>query len=81
MKAFNIKDGCGMNNSLIPDGVASVSILGRFSDVVMNRCKESCISVSDKLKNESDCIKSKISCLYSVTATSKWHNTVPLVCR
>ena len=40
MKAFNIKDGCGIHDILIPAGIIPVIITGRTSDIVLNRCKE-----------------------------------------
>lgn len=40
MKAFNIKDGCGIHDILIPAGITPVIITGRSSDIVLNRCKE-----------------------------------------
>ncbi len=40
MKAFNIKDGCGIHDILIPMGITPVIITGRESDIVLNRCKE-----------------------------------------
>lgn len=40
MKAFNIKDGCGIHDILIPSGIIPVIITGRISDIVLNRCKE-----------------------------------------
>ena len=40
IKAFNIKDGCGIHDILMPDGVIPVVITGRTSDIVANRCKE-----------------------------------------
>lgn len=54
MKAFNIKDGCGIHDILIPAGICPVIITGRKSDIVLNRCKELGISevhqgISDKL--------------------------------
>lgn len=39
-KAFNIKDGCGIHDILIPAGVIPVIMTGRFSTIVLNRCKE-----------------------------------------
>ena len=55
MKAFNIKDGCGIHDILIPAGIVPVVITGRKSDIVSNRCKEIGIEsiyqgVNDKLK-------------------------------
>ena len=40
VKAFNIKDGCGINNILIPAGIIPLVITGRESQIVLNRCKE-----------------------------------------
>ena len=40
MKAFNIKDGAGIHDILIPAGIIPVIITGRTSDIVLNRCKE-----------------------------------------
>lgn len=40
MKAFNIKDGCGIHDILVPAGITPVIITGRSSDIVFNRCKE-----------------------------------------
>lgn len=39
-KAFNIKDGCGIHDILIPANITPVIITGRKSDIVLNRCKE-----------------------------------------
>lgn len=40
MKAFNIKDGCGIHDLLLPASIIPVIITGRNSDIVTNRCKE-----------------------------------------
>lgn len=40
MKAFNIKDGAGIHDILIPLGIIPVIITGRNSDIVLNRCME-----------------------------------------
>ena len=55
MKAFNIKDGCGIHDILMPAGIVPVIITGRSSDIVMNRCRELGIAevhqgVSNKLE-------------------------------
>lgn len=39
-KAFNIKDGCGINDILKPMGVVPIIITGRESQILLNRCKE-----------------------------------------
>ena len=40
MKAFNIKDGCGIHDIVIPNGIIPVIISGRSSKILENRCKE-----------------------------------------
>lgn len=40
MKAFNIKDGCGIHDILTPAGIVPVILTGRESEIVSNRCKE-----------------------------------------
>ena len=40
MKAFNIKDGCGIHDIAIPSGILPVIITGRTSEIVKNRCGE-----------------------------------------
>lgn len=39
-KAFNIKDGCGIHDILIPSGIVPVIITGRSSLIVERRCSE-----------------------------------------
>jgi 3-deoxy-D-manno-octulosonate 8-phosphate phosphatase (KDO 8-P phosphatase) len=39
-KAFNIKDGCGIHDILLPSGIVPVIITGRKSEIVLNRCNE-----------------------------------------
>ena len=55
MKAFSIKDGCGIHDILIPRGIIPVIITGRKSQIVENRCREIGISqihqgISNKLE-------------------------------
>ena len=55
MKAFHIKDGCGIHDILMPAGITPVIITGRSSDIVLNRCKELEITeiyqgISDKVE-------------------------------
>ena len=40
MKAFNIKDGVGIHDILIPNGITPVIITGRKSEIVKMRCTE-----------------------------------------
>ena len=54
-KSFNIKDGYGIHNILIPNNITPIIISGRESDFVIKRCKELGIveiyqGVSAKLK-------------------------------
>lgn len=39
-KAFDIKDGCGIHDLLIPKGICPVIITGRNSAIVLRRCEE-----------------------------------------
>ncbi len=53
-KAFNIKDGCGIHDILIPAGIEPIIITGRNSEILLKRCKELGITqvyqeISDKL--------------------------------
>lgn len=61
MKAFNIKDGCGIHDILIPAGITPVIITGRSSDVVLNRCKE--LGITEIYQG----VKNKIEKLREVT--------------
>ena len=40
MKAFSIRDGCGIHDIAIPNNIIPVIITGRKSDILLNRCKE-----------------------------------------
>lgn len=40
MKAFSIKDGCGIHDIAIPNGIVPIIITGRTSQIVKNRCDE-----------------------------------------
>lgn len=40
MKAFSIKDGCGVYDILIPSGVVPIILTGRKRSIVENRCSE-----------------------------------------
>ena len=61
MKAFNIKDGCGIHDILIPAGITPVIITGRTSKIVENRCSE--IGVKEIHQG----ISNKIEKLLSIT--------------
>lgn len=61
MKAFDIKDGCGIHDILIPDGITPVIITGRSSKILENRCKELGIT------NLHQGIRNKIEKLLTIT--------------
>lgn len=61
MKAFNIKDGCGIHDILIPAGITPVIITGRSSKILENRCKELGIT------NLHQGIRNKIEKLLTIT--------------
>lgn len=53
MKAFNIKDGCGIHDIAIPGGIIPVIITGRTSEIVKKRCGELAIQqVYQGIKNK-----------------------------
>lgn len=62
MKAFNIKDGCGIHDILIPAGITPVIITGRRSDIVLNRCKE--LGITEVHQGSSN----KLATLVSITS-------------
>ena len=45
LKAFDIKDGYGIHDMLIPYGITPVIITGRSSKILENRCRE--LSITD----------------------------------
>lgn len=61
MKAFDIKDGCGIHDILIPAGITPVIITGRTSKILENRCKELGIT------NLHQGIKNKMEKLLTIT--------------
>ncbi len=57
-KAFNIKDGCGIHDILIPSGIIPVIITGRKSIIVENRCRELDINeLYQGIHNKLQCLK------------------------
>ena len=40
MKAFNVKDGYGIHDLLMPAGITPVILTGRSSEILLNRCAE-----------------------------------------
>lgn len=62
MKAFSIKDGCGIHDLLIPAGVIPVIITGRSSAIVANRCKE--LGITEFYQRETN----KLGKLLSITS-------------
>ena len=61
MKAFSIKDGCGIHDILIPAGIIPIIITGRESKILERRCKEIGIKqiyqgVSNKIEKLSELV-------------------------
>ena len=63
MKAFSVKDGCGIHDILIPAGIIPIIITGRKSDIVELRCKE--IGINQIYQ----CISNKLEKLQEITHT------------
>ncbi|MGY3667120.1 MAG: KdsC family phosphatase [Roseburia sp. 1XD42-69] len=72
LKAFDIKDGCGIHNILIPAGVVPVIITGRSSRILENRCRELGITeVHQGVENKTEKLEellSKARCKYDHVA-------------
>ena len=66
-KAFNIKDGCGIHDILIPHDIVPIIITGRESAIVLNRCNELGIShVYQGVNSKVDKLKDLVSDLSTV---------------
>ena len=61
MKAFSIKDGCGIHDILLPAGITPVIITGRNSKILENRCSE--IGITEIYQG----VSNKIEKLFSIT--------------
>ena len=67
MKAFNIKDGCGIHDIAIPSGMVPVIITGRKREIVLNRCKEIGIKeVHQRVENKIEKLKTIVDDLSTV---------------
>jgi 3-deoxy-D-manno-octulosonate 8-phosphate phosphatase (KDO 8-P phosphatase) len=64
-KAFNIKDGCGVHDILIPAGIIPVIVTGRKSDIVLNRCME--IGIKDIYQGVSNKVETLMSIISDVS--------------
>lgn len=59
MKAFSIKDGCGIHDLLIPSGIQPIIITGRKSKILLKRCKELGIKrIYQNVKDKKEILKS-----------------------
>lgn len=66
-KVFNIKEGCGIHDIAIGEGIISVIIIDRKFDIVVNRCKELGISkVPQDESNKIEVLKSIVTDLSTV---------------
>lgn len=72
LKAFNIKDGCGIHDILIPAGITPIIITGRSSRILERRCNELGITeiyqgVNDKPQKLAEVVN-RAGCGYSNVA-------------
>lgn len=78
MKAFSIKDGCGIHDILITAGITPVIITGRTSKILENRCAEIGINeIHQGVTNKSDKIISITKDLSSVAYIGDDINDLP----
>lgn len=68
MKAFNIKDGCGIHDVLIPAGITPVIITGRTSEIVINRCKE--LGITEVYQGVNNKVKKLISLINDLSSVA-----------
>lgn len=61
-KAFDVKDGCGIHDIAIPNGIIPIIITGRKSEIVSRRCKEL------EIINVYQGVKDKLNVLSKITA-------------
>ena len=66
MKAFNVKDGCGIHDILIPAGIIPVIITGRRSLILENRCREL------EIINLYQGVKNKVAVLDQILSDSEY---------
>lgn len=67
MKAFSIKDGYGIHDILLPNGIIPIIITGRCSEIVERRCKELGISeIHQGIKDKENVL---ISCCNQLDVT------------
>lgn len=66
MKVFSIKDGCGIQEILLPTGIIPIVITGRISEIVRIRCKENGITevhqgVTNKLEKLKEVVNNDLA--------------------
>lgn len=67
MKAFSIKDGCGIREILMPAGIIPAIITGRKSKIVENRCAE--LGITEIYQGEHDKVSRLLAILEQAGAT------------
>lgn len=78
VKAFSVKDGCGIHDIAIPNEIMPIIITGRESDIVLNRCVELGIKeVYQGVKNKFDVLTAVTSNLDTVAYIGDDINDLP----
>lgn len=81
MKAFNIKDGCGIHDILPLKGIIPIIMTGRHSDIVVNRCKELGITeVYQGVKDKNQRLAEIVGDLSKVAYIGDDINDIPCMC-
>lgn len=80
MKAFNIKDGCGIHDIAIPLGIIPVIITGRKSKIVKNRCSEiGIVNIYQGVSNKVEKLKIVTKDLKNVAYIGDDVNDIPVM--
>lgn len=77
-KAFNIKDGYGIHDVAIPNGILPVIITGRTSSIVLKRCKElGILDIYQGINDKASLLKNLVSDLSTVAYIGDDLNDLP----
>lgn len=77
-KAFNIKDGYGIHDIAMPNGILPMIITGRTSSIVLKRCKElGVLDIYQGINDKASLLKNLVSDLSTVAYMGDDLNDLP----